>query len=574
MHFPRNILSKAKAGPYNARLTLIFVVLAAILEGTLAGYWFFILQPKLEGEISAYSHSLSQAQAEVLALALAEHHGKERVERLSLIMDKILLFRLPQSDKPFTKNISLEIDYDAIAAPDLQLDFSRGEPDPKNCLIIDIPLYSPTSKELLGIAQFSNNLLILDDLKQDVRTKLTFGSSLIILLLVIVWLTVARLSGRLSAYASELAQAHKTTQQIIASLQDARIVLDKNGFIVEINPYTVHILLYGEDELLGRHISSFMEDSSFLKDDHLLRFQSKLIMDNTELIFIARDGSRREVMVSAAFILSEQGELSGIICMGKDISALKNAERQLEEKRVQMEHQGRLSALGEMATGMAHEINQPLYIIRLAADCLGDYFSFKKPDSQEAGDVKKILDQVDRANTIITNMRSFARADVRALSGQNMAIPINLALSFFREQFRQHTIELHEDISDDLPMVLADPQKFEQIVVNFLSNARYAVNDRLLSSSSPYTPYITARLFREDEKIIFTVEDNGIGMDEETRNRCMEPFFTTKEVGQGTGLGLSIIHGIIIEMGMKIEIDSTPDQGSCFRVVMEAVDCD
>ena len=75
-----------------------------------------------------------------------------------------------------------------------------------------------------------------------------------------------------------------------------------------------------------------------------------------------------------------------------------------------------------------------------------------------------------------------------------------------------------------------------------------------------------------DHHIVFSVEDNGIGMDEDTRLRCMEPFFTTKEIGQGTGLGLSIIHGIITEMGMEIEIDSTPGQGSCFRVIMDAAE--
>ena len=347
--------------------------------------------------------------------------------------------------------------------------------------------------------------------------------------------------------------------------------MDDSGVILEVNPYTLQLLGYSEDELLGQHISNFLEDHSFLNGPHLHQFKAELVMNNSEVNFIHKDYTMRPVMISGAFIQPDEGDFSGIICIGKDISALKKAEQQLEEKRVQMEHQGRLSALGEMATGMAHEINQPLYIIRLASDCLRDYFKVKDPSCPEAEDVTKIQDQVERANTIITNMRSFARADRHSMSPHNMAEPVNLALSFFREQFRQHDITFSEEIDSSLDLVQADPQKFEQIVVNFLSNARHAVEGRRQEAGSDYQPQVTARLYGWKNKIYFEVEDNGIGMDEEAKRRCMEPFFTTKEVGQGTGLGLSIIHGIITEMAMEINIHTVAGEGSTFQIVMTPV---
>ncbi|MEN8140457.1 MAG: ATP-binding protein [Thermodesulfobacteriota bacterium] len=562
----------ARSSYYQARLTLIFILLAVILEGALAGYWLFFLEPKLEGEITAYSKSLSQAQAEILALDLSEQEGELRLDRLTLAMDKILLFRLPQSERPFTRQIRLEIDQDALAVADERLDFSRGEESPANSEEIAIPLYCPTTKELLGIAIFSNNQEILFDLMQNVRAKFTFGSSLIVLILIGVWFIVIRLGRRLSAYANDLARAQQTTQQIIASLQDMRIVMDSDGLILEVNPYTLHLLGYSEGDMAGRHISEFMTDHGFFKETHLEHFKSTFIMNNREKIFIAKDGSQRQVMISGAYLAPDQGKFSGIICMAKDISALKEAERKLEEKRVQMEHQGRLSALGEMATGMAHEINQPLYIIRLAADCLADFFTGQGEKGEAAQDVDKIQDQVKRATSIITNMRSFARASDGHLARHNVAEPINLALSFFREQFRQHAITFSEEIAPDLPRAQIDPQKIEQIVVNLLTNARHAVLARQEQEGDPaYVPKITTRLSGVDEALVFAVEDNGIGMAKETKERCLEPFYTTKEVGQGTGLGLSIIHGIISEMDMSLEIDSEPNQGSCFRVIIRPV---
>ncbi len=123
-------------------------------------------------------------------------------------------------------------------------------------------------------------------------------------------------------------------------------------------------------------------------------------------------------------------------------------------------------------------------------------------------------------------------------------------------------------LSENLPKVKVNPQKFEQIVVNFLSNARYAVEQKGESAGRNYQKTVGVRLFHDSEKetVVFEVEDNGIGMNAEVSERCMEPFYTTKEVGEGTGLGLSIIHGIVREFKMDIEADSIEGEGSTFRV--------
>lgn len=150
-----------------------------------------------------------------------------------------------------------------------------------------------------------------------------------------------------------------------------------------------------------------------------------------------------------------------------------------------MAHAGRLTALGEMATGIAHEIRQPLTIIDLANRSLKNFFEKKNTDlSLARSSTLKIREQIKRADKIIDNMRSFARTDVSDFDSINLADPVILASSFFKEQCRLHQIDLCIEINDLLPFVYADPQRIEQIVVNLISNARYAVETKALQFNS------------------------------------------------------------------------------------------
>ena len=557
---------------YHGKITLIFVLLAALLEGFLAGYWMLVLSPRLQSENIAYSHALSEAQAQTISNIISEKKGAVRREHLALALDSILLFRLPQSDKPFTKKISLELDYDSLDDNEHDLDIIRGEQQPTNTMVIEIPLFNNVTNELVGIAHFSNNLEILHDLKNKIRTKLTVGSGLIMFILMGVWFAVSRLNLRLQTFTYELAREREMSEKMIDSLMDSRIILDTKGIITEVNPYTFDLFGYEEQEMIGQHISEFMEETLLFSGPHLNKFVTETTLDNTELNFYHHDGHIIPLMFSGAMVNDPEGNFAGIICIGKDITPLKTAEKQLQEKQAQMAHAGRLSALGEMATGIAHEINQPLYIIRLAADSIADYFNLKAPDAVEKGDVRTIIDQVSRADTIITNMRSFARIEAGHLRAIHIMSPTEQALSFFKEQFRKSSILLHEDFEQNLPQVIADPQKFEQIIINFLSNARYAVLEKR-NTNPDYKPKITIRLYYDssNNQVIFEVEDNGLGMSKNEVDRCFEPFFTTKEVGKGTGLGLSIVHGIAQEMNMELFISSAKGVGTIFRIIMNPV---
>jgi signal transduction histidine kinase len=292
-----------------------------------------------------------------------------------------------------------------------------------------------------------------------------------------------------------------------------------------------------------------------------------VILHNSREVFHYFEKDVQTFFIVGAMIVFMLLSLAWRIVTGL-LDRIRRTEEALQEKQAQVVHAGRLTAMGEMATGIAHEINQPLAIIRVAADGLNKYFADHVGSTDEARAAQKIVSQVKRAAAIIDNMRAFVRNGIEEAETIDIRDPVEKALSFFREQFRVHGIRLHVDLPNDPLMVRVNPNKFEQIIVNFLSNARYAVEEK---SPPGDDKKIFVRLISDvsSDTAILEVEDNGTGMSQEVLERCMEPFYTTKQVGEGTGLGLSIANGIAREFQMEIEVRNVEGQGSLFRVYMK-----
>ncbi len=282
--------------------------------------------------------------------------------------------------------------------------------------------------------------------------------------------------------------------------------------------------------------------------------------------------SGKDIYLDTSFIPlhNTEGEVVGILCTSEDITEKIKAKEDKKMLEIQLLHTSRLTAMGEMAAGIAHEINQPLAIINVAATGLIDNFFQKETDNIIYNSAKRIENQVNRASTIIDNMRSFVRVHSHPPEFIDIVKPINLGLSFFKEQFRIHGISLIVNLEENVPPVIADSQKFEQIVVNLLTNARYAVDEKANAVDSEYKKEVILNLSYNalSKLVVFEIIDNGIGMTPYETSRCIEPFYTTKEVGEGTGLGLSIVHNIVTEFKMKIEIESVKGKGSKFRILI------
>ncbi len=225
----------------------------------------------------------------------------------------------------------------------------------------------------------------------------------------------------------------------------------------------------------------------------------------------------------------------------------------------------KLATLGEMATGIAHEMNQPLAAISLAAQNLELVLEDEPIDVPYAqGKVERIQAQTERASRIVNQMRVFARQSYEVDGHFKASDQIAAALQIVGEQLRSHNVVLTQSMMDDEPAVSGDPLQFEQVVLNLFSNARDAIDahfktlppDQIASQTGRID--LTQDMIDADHmRIRFT--DNGGGIPEDILPQLFDPFFTTKPVGEGTGLGLSISYGIMRDMGGAIEAHNGPD---------------
>jgi histidine kinase len=242
-------------------------------------------------------------------------------------------------------------------------------------------------------------------------------------------------------------------------------------------------------------------------------------------------------------------------------------------KRLEAEQQliqaSKMATLGEMATGVAHELNQPLSVIKTASNFFMRKLKKKEPIRNEIllTMSQEIDSHVERATKIINHMRQFGRKSDPNLEAVLLNEVLERAFEIFSQQLKVRGIDVQWQIDPDLPRVMGNPSRLEQVIINLLINARDAIEERTdlePDSSNPRKIFLVTT--REAKTVRLSVCDTGIGVPEPIRSRVFEPFFTTKKVGKGTGLGLSISYSIVKECGGMIDVSENPGGGSCFNL--------
>jgi len=234
------------------------------------------------------------------------------------------------------------------------------------------------------------------------------------------------------------------------------------------------------------------------------------------------------------------------------------------EQEAQLTQASKMATLGEMATGIAHEINQPLNVIRVGAD----FFSKKIKRGEQISDdellkvSRNIGQQVDRATNIINHMREFGRKSNLEVHPVDLNEPIRGVFTLLGQQLKLRNIGLNLKLDEDLPKIMADRNRLEQIFLNLVTNARDAMEARGPGASKD----LTITTYQEGDRVVAAVSDTGTGMPEGIRNKIFEPFFTTKEAEKGTGLGLSITYNLVKDFKGDIGVDSVPDVGTTFTI--------
>ena len=229
------------------------------------------------------------------------------------------------------------------------------------------------------------------------------------------------------------------------------------------------------------------------------------------------------------------------------------ARAKLEE---QLRHADRLATIGQLAAGVAHELNEPL------GNVLGFAQLAQKavaPGEAVAGDLDKITAAALHAREIVKKLMVFARQAPPTKTVVNLNAVVTDSLYFVEARCAKQGIELVRRLGSALPRIVADPSQLQQVLVNLAVNAVQAMPDG---------GRLTIRTERADGHVMLVVEDTGIGMSEEVKRQIFVPFFTTKDVDEGTGLGLAVVHGIVSAHGGSIKVESEPGRGSRFEVLL------
>jgi len=382
-----------------------------------------------------------------------------------------------------------------------------------------------------------------------------------------------------------LRESEEKYRQIFENANDG-ILLTVDGIVRFINPAIYEMTGYMPKEIIGKPFSDFMhvDYRDLIMENHMRRLQGEDVPERYDIKFIDKKGEMNWFEIKST-VITWEGE-TAVLTFVSDISFRKKTDEELKklnrtlEQRVHQElekirkqqemliQKSKLESLGELAAGIAHEINQPLgsismgidnLLVKMNAGEITEEYTRRKTES--------IFRDIDRIRNIIEHVRIFSRDQQNAkLEPISVSEVIKNALSLISRQYDNKGIQLQTNYSSRNDTTLGNKYKLEQVIMNILSNARYAVIEKEKAELEDYEKVIKVSTFANRRNCGFIIEDNGIGIPENIIGNIFDPFFTTKQEEMGTGLGLSIIYGIVKEMKGDIKADSR--EGKNTRIVV------
>jgi two-component system NtrC family sensor kinase len=349
-----------------------------------------------------------------------------------------------------------------------------------------------------------------------------------------------------------LRQSEKKYKNLAEATSDLIWEADERGYFTFVSPRIKDILGYEAKELIGKirtlDLIPKAEVQEWLKRFKEINAKREPFF-GFEITHLHKNGNSVLFEISGIPNFDSDGNFKGYVGINKNITERKRMEEQLMLT-------DRLASIGELASGIAHELNNPLTsVIGFSQLLLEEDIS---PNLKE--DIGTIYSEAQRASTIVKNLLTFARkhAPMRQLSQINNILEDVLKLRSY--EHKVNNIELEKRFAADLPEIMVDYFQMQQVFLNLIVNAESA----MLEAHGRGKMVITTSRNNHTLKVIFT--DNGPGIANENLRRVFDPFFTTKEVGKGTGLGLSICHGIVTGHGGRIYAEGTVNEGATFVV--------
>ena len=344
------------------------------------------------------------------------------------------------------------------------------------------------------------------------------------------------LEKRVTQRTEDLKKSEEKYRSLVESAEDFIFTVDSEGNFQSMNSFTANFFGGTADEFLEKGLSDLFPKETAAKQLRLIRLVYKLgrsVRDEFELKI-----GDHENWISANFmpLKNEEGGVSTVLCIARDITENKNLERQLINTE-------KLASLGTLAAGVAHEVNNPLGVILGFCDIL---LRKAEKGTQEFEDLKTIERQGLHCKQVVENLLSFARLGEGNSEYSDLNECLREIIKVVKHTLEMNDIELILNMGENMPLVRGDSRQLQQVFLNLTNNAIAAMEG---GGVLTIRTYFERRL----RKVVVQFHDNGIGIRKEDIDHVFEPFFTTKPEGQGTGLGLFVSYGIIAKYGGSID---------------------
>ena len=389
------------------------------------------------------------------------------------------------------------------------------------------------------------------------------------LAVVIGWLGARMLqtTGHARRYVADLQAREAHLRSILDTVPDAMIVIDEKGTMQSFSSAAERQFGWKPDEVIGKNVSMLMPEPYRTRHDgYLIRYMTtgerRIIGIGRVVVGERKDGSTFPMELSVGEMASgEQHHFTGFV---RDLTERNAAERRLQDVQGELVHVSRLTALGEMASAMAHELNQPL--TAAASFMKGCLVLLKRKPLDEARLAEMIsqgADQALRAGQIIRRLRDFVSKGEAERRIENLRQLLEEAGALAMVGARERNVQLRYDIDPRVKLVLADKVQIQQVALNLIRNGLEAMED------APSKEIFVGARPAPDDMVEVYVSDTGHGISEEAAEQLFQPFMTTK--AHGMGIGLSISRTIIEAHGGRIWVDANPRGGAIFRFTLPGV---
>ena len=353
--------------------------------------------------------------------------------------------------------------------------------------------------------------------------------------------------------AAELKMLKEFNESIIESINVGLLAVDLEGRVTRLNSALEHILDLRRDAAVGRRVEElFSEDFADTLKQVLGKDGWRLKeIRNIYKLHTATRGNRSLVLnIALAPLQDGQGQTGALVIL-EDVTARISLEEQLQQRE-------KLSSIGLLAAGVAHEVNTPLTGVSSYTQMLLGMLNENDPKHAL---LQKVRTQAERATNIVNNLLNFSRTgSATEFCEVDVSRVLDDTLQLLEPQLRLSQIEIVRRYDKDAPEAYANAGKLQQVFTNLILNARDAIPDG--------GRIVVATDTADDGSLVAEISDTGIGIAPENVAKIYDPFYTTKGVGQGTGLGLAVSYGIVQEHAGRITVDSTPGDGTTFRITL------